>query len=1550
MSTTIDSRVVEMRFDNKHFEQNVSTTMSTLDKLKQKLHLDGATKGLENIDATAKKVNLTPLGSAVETVQAKFSALQVMGVTALANITNSAINAGKNIVKSLTITPVTTGFSEYELKMGSIQTIMAGTGESLDTVNKYLNELNKYSDDTIYSFKDMTSNIGKFTNAGVKLEDAVLAIKGISNEAALSGANANEASRAMYNFSQALSSGFVKLIDWKSIELANMATKDFKEQLIQTAVEVGTLKKGADGMYDVANVVSKANAVTLNATKNFNDSLGNQWMTTEVLINTLRKYADETTDIGARATAAATEVKTFTMMMDTLKESAQSGWAQTWELLVGDFEEAKAFFTELSGIFGDILSKSADRRNNLLSGALTSNWDKLIDKISEAGIEIDDFKESIREAVGGDKFDEIIDEFGSLDKAVKAGAISSDILKKALDGIAGSAADSTIAKFVEGIKEIDRILRFGSTGDDVKKLQTALKELGYELGSFGENGDGIDGIIGSVTQNAIKAFQEANGLVVDGIAGPETLAALEKAGNKLGNITGDVNELKSSCGELIDVITKDSGRELLLYSLINVIKAIQRPLQAVGEALRNTFSVTPDGLYNALESINKLTKRFVPKGVLDAKTWDVLTDRVNKLGISTTEFELKIKEVLSENGVDVDKLIEKYGSLGKAFEKGAISFDYIKKALMGFEGMTESLITGGETLDKIRRSFEGLFAILDIIATILSGPIKLAFKVGTKILERFGLTVLDITAHIGDGIVGLRDGLDKVIDVITTFLVDNVSKWIEKFRETEFFKTVAGWFQDASKAIRDALDDISNRVDNFNVSSFGQRLKTFADVFSKVINSIKNSKVVTAIIDGITKAFGKLKEFFGKFKLPEFNLDNLKTFTTDLVKIGEKIGGSDKKGVLGAVTGFGQHVKDNIISWDWTVFKETALEKFVNFWLKSGDLVKKAFEKAKEVGLAIKKFLFGTEEVNLPVIMDAITKFLWIVTLIKTIKLLDTIVSPFDNISNALNNFAASLKWEAISGAFKSLALALGVLTICIVILCQMPDMKKAWSAAGILISLIVVLGLVVTAMGLIAGKAENGLNLASVTLSLLMLVGSIALLIHALKEIDNTTLKNPGKTVFTLIGILTGMTIAVRAISKAGGASFRSVASILTLVGALKLILDVITAYDEFDWTGKSKAIGKMVEMMLILAVGIRIMASGVKQGASASGVALAIVAMVIALKVMISAIEDISAIPVEDLKKGIVVIGILMGIMTAMMSVVNLTSKSTKLKKGEKSVNNFTGLAVALLAVVAAIWLLGKMDIKTLTQGGLAVAGVLILFTGMLAVLGKSCKGLKMGKFVGMLSMIIVVIAALGAVLWGMSALGTTDTIANAAALAGLLLVIAGVMRIIASFDMRKYSASKLKKVALMFTGLTVILAALGAILWGMSALGTADALANATALSELLIVLTGVMAACAAMGNLAKTNAGGMFIAVGAIATLGAVVLELAAVLTLIKRMDMSGMESELLVLSALLVVLTGVMAACAALGTIAMTNVGGMFIAIGAIATLGVVVLELGVSSL
>lgn len=386
----VEERIVEMVFDNKQFEQNAQQSMDTLNRFNTSLDNMSGASALSSIGDAVRRVDFGPLQNGVDVVGQKFSYLEVLAISTLQNIARDAYNYGKNIAKSLTIDPVMTGFSMYEKKVGAIQTILAATeskGETLQSVTKYIKELNEYSDKTIYSFSDMTQNIGKFTNAGVDLETAVSAIKGIANEAALSGANANEASRAMYNFSQALSAGYVKLIDWKSIENANMATADFKQQLIDTAVEMKTLKKNADGTYTVLTKGGggKAFKETITNTKNFNDSLSSAWMTSEVLTKTLGKYADETTDVGKRAYAAAQDVKTYSQMMDTLKESASTGWSTTFEILFGNLEEAKKLWTSIANVVGGAISASAKQRNDLLQGWKDAGGrKKLIEALAKA--------------------------------------------------------------------------------------------------------------------------------------------------------------------------------------------------------------------------------------------------------------------------------------------------------------------------------------------------------------------------------------------------------------------------------------------------------------------------------------------------------------------------------------------------------------------------------------------------------------------------------------------------------------------------------------------------------------------------------------------------------------------------------------------------------------------------------------------------------------------------------------------------------------------------------------------------------------------------------------------------------------------------------------------------------------------------------------------------------------------------------------------------------------------------------------------------------------
>ena len=372
MGKVVEDDVVRMQFENGQFEKKIRQSQKSIEALKKSIDFSESGKSLAKFQNETKKFNMDGMGRAVEAVQVKFSAMDTIAMSVLNRLTNAAINAGKRITSALAFDGMSDGWNEYKLKMNSIQTIIMSTGESLSTVNKYLDELNKYSDRTIYSFSDMTANIGKFTNAGVGLKDAVAAIKGVSNEAAISGANAEQASHAMYNFAQALSAGYVKLIDWKSIEVANMATMDFKQNLLDTAVALGTVVKKGEDYYTTTTNAKGATSDAFNATKNWNDNLQYQWMTTDVLIQTLGKYTDETTELGQKAYAAASEFKDAGQMFAAWKEAIGSGWEHTWETIFGNFEESKKLWGFIDSIIGDYIVKTFAAKNATLDA-----WKKM---------------------------------------------------------------------------------------------------------------------------------------------------------------------------------------------------------------------------------------------------------------------------------------------------------------------------------------------------------------------------------------------------------------------------------------------------------------------------------------------------------------------------------------------------------------------------------------------------------------------------------------------------------------------------------------------------------------------------------------------------------------------------------------------------------------------------------------------------------------------------------------------------------------------------------------------------------------------------------------------------------------------------------------------------------------------------------------------------------------------------------------------------------------------------------------------------------------------
>ena len=545
----IDERIVEMSFENKKFEQGISESSKSLANFDSQLEKSGSSAGFGS------------LGGVVEGVSAKFSAFGTIAVGALLEIGSKAVEVGMQLANSLAIEPITQGYQEYELKINSIKTMLAsgrtaeGLPVTLEMVNEQLEALNQYADQTIYSFSDMTSNIGKFTNAGVDLETSVQAIRGISNAAALAGASTDEASRAMYNFAQALSAGYVRLVDWKSIELANMATVEFKTYLLDAAVAAGTVERTVDGMYRVLTTNSQGQTMemAIDATANFNDSLQYQWMTTEVLTDTLSDYASETTEIGIRANEAATKVRTFSQLLNTTKEAVGSGWAQSFEIMFGDFEEATEIWTGLSDVIGNFVESSSEARNQILS-----DWDALggrtavIDGITAAWEGLQSILAPIREAfenvfppMTGQMLADLSEKFRDFMQTIKIGPETAEKVKTAFEGLF-----SAISLGWDGLKFVFDTLKTVIAavlpeGDNLLSLAAKIGQFFIDLKASADKGEFFVTItekVRSGIQTLADKIKEVASVLFNGGGIPAAIEFLEPIGTFLVNMLNSIKE------------------------------------------------------------------------------------------------------------------------------------------------------------------------------------------------------------------------------------------------------------------------------------------------------------------------------------------------------------------------------------------------------------------------------------------------------------------------------------------------------------------------------------------------------------------------------------------------------------------------------------------------------------------------------------------------------------------------------------------------------------------------------------------------------------------------------------------------------------------------------------------------------------------------------------------------------------------------------------------------------------------------------------------------
>lgn len=764
MSETIDSKVVEMRFDNKDFEANTRTTMSTLDKLKAKLHFPGASKGLDEIGQTAKRVDFSGMSSGIQTVQMKFSALQVMGITALQNITNAAISAGKQLTDAITIDPVKDGFAEYETQMNSVQTILANTqkeGTNIDQVNKALKELNTYADQTIYNFTEMTRNIGTFTAAGVKLDDSVSAIKGIANLAAVSGSTSQQASTAMYQLSQALAAGKVQLMDWNSVVNAGMGGQVFQDALIRTSEHLQTGAKQAIEAYG-----------------SFRESLTEgEWLTTDVLTETLNQIAgayskedliaqgysesqaEEIVKLADTATDAATKVKTFTQLIDTLKEALGSGWTESWQIIIGDFEEAKEVWTKVSDVLGGFIQKSSEARNAILKAAMGNPYSDLAKNIQKVTSATSDYKDIVDSVIRGD--------YGS-------GQARFD--KLAAEGHDWARVQNLINE------------RLGCSFRYTEELATSQEDLNKEQAKT------IKQIL-----KMSDAELKKNGLTKEDV---KALKELQKQSEKTGIPIND----------LINDMDKLSGKELLHGSVANMGNALINLFTEIHNAWQKVFDpVSAMTLYNIIASMHGVTSKFLKftedRGKELTRTLAgvfAALDIIRQCLGGSLKFAIKaVNAVLSAFDMDILDATAKIGDLLVKFDKWLKKTDPFTK---GFEEIGKVIKSVVDDLTKFGNKIKKLPNIENFLKTIekIKSPkvdfsgvingfselsntttnssfsnIRKLFSALWKYVTEVGLNIIDTIGKIGTSIAQAF-GKDDVFEVINSGLIAGILVFVKK--------------------------------------------------------------------------------------------------------------------------------------------------------------------------------------------------------------------------------------------------------------------------------------------------------------------------------------------------------------------------------------------------------------------------------------------------------------------------------------------------------------------------------------------------------------------------------------------------------------------------------------------------------------------------------------------------------------------------------------------------------------------------------------------------
>lgn len=1448
MSAVVDERVVEMRFNNKDFEQNVKTSMSTLDKLKQKLNLKGTSKGFEELGAVSKKVDMNALGKSVDVVSAKFSALQVMGVTALANITNSAVNSAKAMISAITIDPVRDGLTEYETQMNAIQTILANTqkeGTDVERVNAALRELNTYADKTIYNFTEMTRNIGTFTAAGVKLDDSVSAIKGIANLAAVSGSNSQQASTAMYQLSQALASGTVKLMDWNSVVNAGMGGQVFQDALTRTSEHLQTGAKAA-----------------IEANGSFRESLSTGWLTTEVLTQTLDQFAtaaetqeeyqaavkkfveqgytkEEATqmaDMAKTANDAATKVKTFHQLIDTLKEAMGSGWTTSWQLIIGDFEEAKEMWSNVSDFFSNIINNVSDFRNDVLKSALGKGFTELADKITgvtepvnKAIAAVEDLGSVVDDVLAG-KFGNGNERFNALTEAGKNYYAVQNKVNEAL----GCAFRYT----EDQIKAQDEAL--GTTTAETgatTELTDEKKKLIKEIANLSEEEMRVKGY----TEDQINAFKE-----------------LKTISEKLGIPLND----------FIDNMDQINGRWLLLQSFVNIGKSISAVVGSIGKSwtdLHGALSVDDLGnkLFNAIGAFHSFTASLIPTdetlGKLERTFKGVfaILDIISTVAGGTAKFAFRgLNAVLNAFDLDLLDVTAGIGDAAVAFRDFLFSNDLVNK---GFEAFGSG----------VKMAVEAFADLVDAIGNI---PQVQEFIENFKNID---------WSEIGNNVVeGLKNGLEAGISSVPDILIEIGQSMLSAIKgvlgihspSTEMYdiakNAIAGLVNGLKDGITDAasaLNDVgSNLLSEARKLDWG-RIFTIGSIGASVIAGIVTINKLINVMDKFATPFEKFGKILGTVN------ESIKTITESFSKnLKAKAFKTRAEGIKSMAIAIGILAAS---IYALAQLDQGALARSVAaVVVLSGILVvlalvvnklSKATVTLDSEGRALKLDGLKTGLAGIGVALLMLAAVVKIMGGMKPDEMMQGFIGlagVIVAISIVLKTFGKCVKGESAKNIDKagimikkmSVALILMVAAIKLIGLLSAEDLVKGIAFMGVFIVFTGLLSAVTRLSG--KGVSKLGGMMAKMAIAMALMVGvcKLAGMLSAEEMIKGA--------VFAL-GFIIFTAALKRAIKSKDDAKYLKMAGVIASMAlALTMIVGVCKLVSMLS---AGELIKGSVAVVAFGALLVALVNTVKATGPEATKIGGTLLAMTAAIGILAGICVLMSLMDVKSLAKGLTVVGLLSGMMTAM---VWATRGASDCKK------NLVVMTATIAVMAASVAALSLLDSSKLIGATACLSALMATFALMSKALGAAGSSIK--------SMVVmtVVVGALAGIVYMLAQLPVETTLPTVAALSALMLSLSASMLVMS--EAGNVSARAVVAAA----GMAFVVTALGAVITMLSQNGMMNVPFDAVvSLSALLLALSTSCVILSKVGPMAGAAASGALKLMGVLGIVSAVILGVGALVS-------------------------------------------------------------------